>query len=387
MQDAAPVFHLRPQGMLVNRMIEYMVALKFVSLVPNCRISNIALPQWGIRHPPIDSPGPVAVERQQQHIDLRRLAAAMYAGQIRRVDWEGYGQRLENFLPRAHYRDVFRPPAGLRVGYGPDVLVCHVRAAEILDGSNPDYPLIPAAFYADLVACTGLRPVFVGQTEPNAYTMALRERFPKATFREPQDIVVDFETIRQSRNVVVGVSTYAWLAAWLSDADNIFLTVNGLLNPMQARNVDLLPFGDSRYRFWLFPINYGVRLAQHAALHRRLEPYWRLLPHAVLQQQIVLAPRFERRLEAMLAAFDEAYYLATNGDVAAAVQAGSIASGAEHYRHWGFAECRLPFALDRGWYAAQYPLAGFEVAQGDYTDFSHHYLMVGRQRGYRPVSP
>jgi hypothetical protein len=142
--------------------------------------------------------------------------------------------------------------------------------------------------------------------------------FPDAIVREPQqDPLVDFETIRQSKNVVVGVSTYSWLAAWLSDsADNIYLTVNGLFNPMQASNVDLLPYGDARYKFFLFPINYAVPLDCHAQVHRRIAPYWRQVSQEALRQQLAGCPRFERSLEQALAVFDEAAYLQMNPDVA-----------------------------------------------------------------------
>jgi hypothetical protein len=30
-------------------------------------------------------------------------------------------------------------------------------------------------------------------------------------------------------------------------------------------------------------------------------------------------------------------------------------------------------------------MAAFEVAQGDYSNFAHHYIAVGRARGYRPL--
>ena len=53
-----PVLHLTLLGNLGNQMIEYMVALKLVSLVPGCRISNVQIPQWNIEHPAIESPGP-----------------------------------------------------------------------------------------------------------------------------------------------------------------------------------------------------------------------------------------------------------------------------------------------------------------------------------------
>jgi hypothetical protein len=41
--------------------------------------------------------------------------------------------------------------------------------------------------------------------------------------------------------------------------------------------------------------------------------------------------------------------------------------------------------LGQAWYAARYPMAAMEVAQGDYTSLAHHYIAVGRERGYRPL--
>jgi hypothetical protein len=383
-----PVFHLEPVGQLANQMIEYMVALKFADMVRDCRISNITIPAWGISHPPIESPGPVATERREQRINLPAFADLVWSEQIGRVEWCGYGQRMENFLPPSRYQSVFVSPFSMPMGYGPDYLVCPVRAADILDGPAPDYALTPVEFYLDIVKQTGLTPVFIGQTHPNRYMDRISAAFPNAIFREPQDnVLIDFETIRQSKNLVIGVSTYSWLAAWLSQADNIYLTVSGLYNPMQKTDVDLLPFGDPRYKFFLFPINYGVPLSRHADVHRRIAPYWRQMPHEALRQQFDAAPRFARDLKQTLSLFDPEYYLATNGDVAAVAQHMGPGFARDHYIHHGFAERRLPFRLDRGWYAAQYPLAAFEVAQGDYAEFAHHYMAIGKARGYRPYPP
>jgi hypothetical protein len=386
---SGPVFHLEPTGRLANLMIEYMVALKFADMVRGCRISDIHIPEWGIHHPPLNSPGPVAVERREQHIDLPALAEQMWSQQIQRVEWKGFGQRMENFLPPERYRTVFVSPFDQAMGYGPEYLVCPVRAEDILHGPNPEYVLTPVEFYRDIIVMTGLKPVFIGQTHPNAYMDRITAAFPDAIYREPQhDPLVDFETIRQSRNVVIGVSTYSWLAAWLSASlDNIYLTVSGLFNPMQKSGVDLLPYGDPRYKFFLFPINYAVPLDRHAEAHRRIAPYWRQMPHTALRQQFAGAPRFERSLQEALAVFDEAAYLEANGDVAAVAQTMGPTFARAHYVNHGFQERRLPMRLDPEWYASQYPLAAFEVAQGDYAEFVHHYIAIGKARGYRPCPP
>ncbi|HEY1931391.1 MAG TPA: hypothetical protein VGG99_05220 [Acetobacteraceae bacterium] len=382
-----PVLHLTLLGKFANQMIEYMVALKLASLVPGCRISNVRIPHWNIEHPAIDSSGPVARVGPWEPIDLRALANALNAGQIRRVEWSGYGQQMRNFLPRDDYQAVFVSDQPQDAGFGSEYLVCPVRAGDIVDGAYGDYPLTPVELYAELVAQTGLQPVFMGQTEPNAYMGRLRERFPRAIFLDTRGPMADFALIRGSKNIVVGVSTFVWLAAWLSHADQIFMTVSGLFNPMQQRLVNLLPLGDPRYRFWLFPINYGVKLASHAEWHQRMMPYCRLVPHELLRRQLDEAPRFHRDLAAFLGEFDERFYLAANADVAAAVGSGALPSGRAHYITYGFREYRHPFPVDGYWYVRHYPMAAIEVAQGDYADLNHHYVAIGKARGYRPVPP
>jgi hypothetical protein len=379
-----PVLHLTLLGNLGNQMIEYMVALKLVSLVPGCRISNVQIPQWNIEHPAIESSGPVVQVGPWERIDLPMLATALNAGAIRRVEWAGYGQRMENFLPHEVYDQVFVTDE-VQAGYGSEYLICPVRAGDIVDGTYGDYPLTPVEFYAELIDRTGLRPVFMGQTTPNAYTDRLRERFRDAPFLDSRGPMGDFELIRRSKNIVVGVSTFSWLAAWLSRAERIFMTVSGLFNPIQGKSVDLLPFGDPRYRFWLFPINYAMPLAWHADVHQRMMPYCRLVTHEALKRQIDEAPRFPRNLGELLIEFDEAYYLESNPDVKAAVAAGGLGSGRHHYITHGFQEYRTPFALHSFWYADRYPMAALEVAQGDYADLHHHYVAIGKARGYRPV--
>ena len=214
---AGPVFHLHPMGRLANLMIEYMVALRFADLVPGCRISNISIPEWGIDHPPLDSFGPAVVEEREQHIDIPALAEQMRSGRIARVNWIGFGQRMENFLPAARYQDVFRTPFSQKLGYGPEYLVCPIRAEDILHAPHPDYVLTPVEFYRDIVELTGLQPVFIGQTQPNPYMDRIRATFPNAiVLPHDPDPLIEFETIRQSRNLVIGVSTFNWLAAWLT---------------------------------------------------------------------------------------------------------------------------------------------------------------------------
>jgi hypothetical protein len=156
---------------------------------------------------------------------------------------------------------------------------------------------------------------------------------------------------------------------------------------MQKSEVDLLPFGDGRYRFFLFPVNYAAPLDRAMEAHRRIAPYWREMPHAVLQQQFTTMPRFRPSVADAVAALDEDFYLEANPDVASAGQNQGRDFARWHYLHHGYQEKRAAMQADRVWYAYQYPLAAFEVAQGDYADFAQHYQAVGRTRGYRPNPP
>lgn len=381
----APVFHVDRRGSLGNQMIQFMAALKFRSLVPHCRISNVRLPDWGIDHPPIDEGEPGEVQCSEVRVNLHELAAKMRAGTLRRIIFSCYGQRMEHFLHPAYYRLIFKSPLDHPVGFDERYLVCHVRAGDVVDGATGNYTLTPVEFYAELVEQTGLKPVFMGQTDANLYTTRLRQRFPSALFLGTRDIMTDFETIRQSKNVVVGVSTFSWVAAWLSHADRIFLTVSGLFNPMQYHLANLLPFGDPRYHFYLFPINYAVPLVQHEAAHQRISHLWRYMPQELLRRQMKEAPRLACPVEMMLEAFDPEFYLSTHADVSSGLGAANVDGARHHYKTFGFEEGRLPFRLDQEWYARSYPMAALEVAQGDYRDFPHHYLAVGRARGYRPT--
>jgi hypothetical protein len=68
--------------------------------------------------------------------------------------------------------------------------------------------------------------------------------------------------------------------------------------------------------------------------------------------------------------------------VARLTPAGHFKSGLDHYMRYGFNENRRPFFLDRKAYTASYPMAALELGQGDFLDCHHHFVEVGRARGY-----
>jgi hypothetical protein len=383
MADALPpVIHISPMGNLGNRMIQYLVARALAARIGEVRFSAVGLPHFGIEHAPVDGDFPATEIVTSPSVDLDRLAGALASGALQRVDIRTYAQRVENFLPPEAYRAEFAPRGPAWSGTGPGELLCNIRQGDILDGHHPDYVLIPVAFYADLVEETGLVPVFMGQLEDSPYMRQLRHRFPQARFLPSRGARVDFERIRRARHIVPSISTFSWLAAWLSQAERIYLPVLGLFHPMQNRAVNLLPLNDSRYRCYYFPIHYAAPVAQTKPAQDSLHGLWRYLPADRLAPLLTRQPPPRQKAQ-YLEAFDETFYRTVHPDIAAAIASRQIPSGRHHFDTCGFDEGRPGFALDRAWYCRRYPAAALEIADAQFQDTEHHWLEIGRARGYR----
>ena len=191
--------------------------------------------------------------------------------------------------------------------------------------------------------------------------------------------------LRRSKNIIPAISTFSWLAAWLSDADTIYYPLSGFLNPIQSEDVNLFPRGDRRYRLYLFPINHAIDVGELSKAHDPLDDLWREVTHDMYQALFNSWPRFSPSRQDWLDAFSEKFYLLHNGDIRQAVEAGWMLSGLDHFKSAGLDENRTSFYFDGDWYSRAYPLAALEVAQGDYADLRHHYVGIGRRRGYRSI--
>lgn len=254
-----PIINLTPQGRLGNRMFNLMLAHHIARhVLPGAPIHGPGLDPWGIVLPPL--PEGTTGRRlllTGHRIDFPALRARIASEGIGILDLRAFGCRMDSLLAREEARALFAAPesmAGIR-GFGEDELVIHIRAGDILTGGHRDYHPLPIAHYRKVVAHSGCRPVFVGQIpDHHPYGAALRAQFPDAAFPASLGLVEDFERIRRSRNICISISTFAWLAAWLSDARRIYLPVAGFLNPAQRRDIDLLPKEDARYVFTEFAV-------------------------------------------------------------------------------------------------------------------------------------
>jgi hypothetical protein len=381
-----PVLDVHLMGGFASRMIEYMVARRIAAEVGNCLISNAVLPDWAINHPLL--PGATipeaAIPISRNDFDLPQIVNWLRSGEKTRVPLKSYATWLSNLPDLNFCRSIFKADRQDYPGFGPEYLVCSVRGGEILDGSYRDHVLLPIDFYADLARSTGLKLAFVGQIASNSYCDALRQRFPGAAFQSSRGPLADFQTLRNSKNLVLAVSTLSWLAGWLSTADMIVLPMSGVFHPVQCPGIDLLPYADERYRFYLFPKNYAAPLDRLEDTHRAL--HWRYfladkIPE--LRASVYRCPA--RFLDQFLSMFDEEFYLKAHADVARVVRAGKLPSGRDHYVTHGFGEGRRCFPFDDLWYGKSYPMAELEVRRGDYETLLHHFVLVGVSRGYKPT--
>lgn len=377
-----PVVEVKRLGGMGNYMMEIMTAYSLASRVTNCIITGEGMPEWELYFPHVPDRGEKTKIVTGTRISLESIAAQLESGEVERIVLQDYLQHIDNFLPRDRYESVFRSPLKGVQGTGPGSLLINIRGAEILDSRHPNYVLLPIEFYQEVVRETGLTPVFLGQLDQTPYVHRLRRTFPHAQFVPSQGAVADFETIRRSRFIIPAISTFSWLASWLSNAERIFFPVCGQLSPFQAQPAQLLPLDDSRYAFYLFPANYSVGMDRLNAVHGAIVGRWRRVSTLMLRSYLEKCPRVPRSLASFINFFDEEFYLRQYGDVAHAVEMKWSPDARHHYWHYGFYEGRQGFALDGAAYAAAYPLAALEIGQGDFADPAHHYAEIGHLRGY-----
>ena len=385
--EHSPVVHVLPVGGFANQMIRAMAAYSISERVEQCRLSNLQLPEWGMNHPEIPGAGGLTAgfhSPRLMQLRVDTLIQNLRMGNIERVEISGYSQHLDNFLPVDFNRSLFPDTTPGVPTFGEEDLIINIRGAEILDARHPDYTLLPIQYYRFIIELTGLRPVFMGQLDENLYIRRLKAMFPRAEYLPSRGPMHDFALIRRARNIIIAVSTFSWLAAYLSHARRIFVPLTGFLSPVQFPEIDLLPLADPRYVYHLFPINYAVPVEEHAAAHAALRDRWcPVSPHEIERiRRIHPASALDKNL--FFGKFDPDFYLRSYADVRDGVASGATKSALHHYVTVGFYQRRLPFRFDRVAYVRKYPDAALLVARGEFAHPLHHYVAVGEAAGCEP---
>lgn len=245
---------MRPLGGMANRMFQYMFCHVLAKRISDGYVCNADLPEWSIAtvRPPLMWKYRTLRVVGCHRYDLDGIAAEFREKRARSILFKGFAHRL-GYYDRAEVSALFDGRAVEAPTYGDDFLVINVRAGEILDGFHRNYCPMPFGFFESIIRESGRTPVFVGQIhDDNDYCRRLRQRFPDAAFAPKTSPLTDFETLRRASHIVAAVSSFSWLACWLSSARTIHLPVAGIFDPRIRPDIDLLPAGDARYRFHQF---------------------------------------------------------------------------------------------------------------------------------------
>jgi hypothetical protein len=245
---------LLPRGNLGNQMLQLIYAISLQDQVPDLEIFGYDMPLWALSNlAPMGWP-PLTPSLRLRQTDGTGLAPLFLSGTLRRAKVRDIPLRCTQFSPPSRFHDVFPINPHSKPVTGPNELLINVRGAEILRSTHSDYGPIPVGWYCKLIAETGLSPVFLGQLGEDYYSDLLRRSFPNARFVASQGALADFDAIRLAEHIALSVSTFSWLAAWLSQAKTIHLPMLGIFNPVQRPDIWMLPTQDARYYLHRFPI-------------------------------------------------------------------------------------------------------------------------------------
>ena len=245
--------HIIERGGHTNVILQYLFAAQLASLLGNTIISGTnshqlpwvmtdgSLSRWVPSIPLQDTPiiGVTEVLKSRRSFHIKYRAVPSQLSNL--PDWASSNE----LIPKV------AEPTYLSAN---DELLINVRGDEILGRCHPDYGPVPLSFIHATIEGTGLKPVFLGQLGDDYYSRGLRAQFPKARFIGSGGAYCDFEAIRSAHHILPAVSTFSWLASWLSCAQSIHLPVLGMLNPEQRNDTWLLPHTEPRYCFYKFPI-------------------------------------------------------------------------------------------------------------------------------------
>lgn len=324
-------------GNLGNRMYQYFAICGLMEHIGASTISNADFSDWGFSFPRIDRAKyrKHIVVKSAEDFDFDRIKSLVAEEPSTFIQIQHHLQRKDFFLHKEFYSKQFKAIDKPEIEIDDDTIVINIRASEILSGEVHWYPLVPVEFYEDIVQATGKKPLFLGQLAPSPYLDRLQQAFPDARFVNSQGAYKDFETVRSAKYIVPAISTFSLAAAWLSDAEQIYLPINGFLNPAHMPDIDLIHDRDERYRFYLFPMNYALPVADALVHHESIAGSWQEISGARVRA-------VRKRLHAIPPhsgdapmGFSEKKYVHKYLDAALLISNGWYDSGMHHYADIG----------------------------------------------------
>lgn len=236
-------------------MFQYMLARVIAERVPGSEITGVHLPGWGVDARAEKHPTGFLMQVNSHIFPIDQCVDLMNGMNDCEIQLRAVSTRMAYY--RGHIdlcRSLFVAGPDMPTGYPDDTLVISIRLGETIESNYPFYGPLPISWYRELLEETGLKPVFFGQIGGDVYSQALRRAFPDAQFVTSKGVYEDFNILRTSKNVALSVSTFAWLAAWLSvTAERIYAPIYLMYNQAGRPDIDMLPICDERYHFYSFP--------------------------------------------------------------------------------------------------------------------------------------
>lgn len=383
-----PCIWIRPMGNTANKALQYLVAKKIQQKVPRLIIKNIPLEEWGIGkkdiRPPLNKG--CRLHWYTFWLDIDGISDCLNRKVIDTLFLDGFCFNLDHYPLRAVSKQLLgETPKGKEVtGFGSDVVVCNIRAGEVLHGVHPDYIVLPPEYYKIVERESGLNLVFYGQVSDNPYIEKLKEAFPDSEFIQGKGAEYDFEVIRKSTNIAMSISTFSWLASWLSNAVNIYLPIGGIFNPNQTKLQDFLPVDEEAYKFIKIPFCKSVNLYENKELFFARQDMIGSNSKIIKRKEAKKIKTRSKKMwpkQPLLTGFDDEFYLKNNVDVENKLY-WSIPSALEHYMHEGYKVGKDIFEFDENFYALNYPDVAVLVGEGRYENLQDHYKKFGISNGY-----
>ncbi|WP_175282570.1 discoidin domain-containing protein [Gluconobacter morbifer] len=323
-----------------------MSASYFIDIFPESRLANVYLPEWGIEYKDLDS-------KELEKLNILEIDdsfenANEVIEKIKEINpdivyFTDFLQKIFLFGDPKFWSQKFVNKEETDIVFSEKEIVINIRSKELLRGLW-QYPILPIEFIKKIVRETKLEPVFVGQIEDNAYCDELKENFPYARYINHVSPLFDFEVLRRSKNSLVAISTFSFLANWLSDSSKIILPVYGFYSFAASHGeIDLLPIGDERFVFYLLPFIGGISEAKMRSISEEIS--------------IKSFNVSEEDLKAVKSRF------------------------------LSFKENEDDTYVNPTWYLSRYLDASMDIARGFYRDAKDHFLRRGIWEGKIPDHP
>jgi len=236
----------------------------------NCRqpieIEGFNIPEWGLMAPFSDAPASDTIIMDQR-TRCWAICKMIDVLKPRLVHVNTMTFRINNFGAPELYDRFFPTTIASSQKIPKDTLLVHIRAGDVATLTHSSYGPLPISYYQYLAKFTGLKLAFVGELSASNYVQALREEFPGSVFLEGGSPLDDFQTLRRAENVAIAVSSFSWMATFLSrQAKAIHIPLAGLFDPIVAPHVDFLPLADKRVTIHQIPtLAWQERYSDHFA--------------------------------------------------------------------------------------------------------------------------